>query len=113
MNGGATTDPQEYYGIRNQNGFLFIKLVYNFGGAIAGGFIAAAIARYAPIRHGVALAVLQTAAFGFALTQPQISEWLPLWMWAALMVVTAVGIVSGAGLASRTSTAKLKQKVQQ
>jgi hypothetical protein len=47
------------------------------------------------------LAVIQTAAFGWALANPALRRWTPDWVWACLIVLTAAGIVVGSLLQSR------------
>lgn len=101
VNGGATTDPDTYFRIRNQPAFLAAKLVYNTAAAIVGGFLAAWLARRAAVAHGIVLAVVQTAAFGWALANPAIRRSTPDWMWACLIVLTFAGIVVGSLLQSR------------
>jgi hypothetical protein len=99
VNGGLTTDPEVYSGIRNGRGFLVLKLVYNSAAAVAGGFLAARLARRAPISHGLIVALLQTAAFAWAVSNPDLRRSAPGWLWAALIPLTAAGIMSGAFLA--------------
>lgn len=96
INSEPTTNPDVYYGIRNRGWFLATKLVYNSLAAIGGGFLAAAVAGYAQLKHGLAVAVAQTLAFLWGLTQPAVSRRTPGWMWACLIVLTFAGIVLGA-----------------
>jgi hypothetical protein len=97
------TGPDAYYAIRNRGWFLALKLVYNTAAAIAGGFVAALIAGYALVRHGLALAIIQTMAFAWALSQPEMRQWTPLWMWFALMTLSFGGILLGARLRAARS----------
>ena len=97
LNGGLTTDPEIYFAVRNMGGFLAGKLFYNTAAAIAAGYLTARMAGYAELKHGAVLAVVQTLAFGWALTQPDMARWTPGWMWAALIVLTFAGILVGAG----------------
>lgn len=101
VNRGVTTDPDVYFSVRNRPGFLAAKLVYNTAGAIVGGWLAAWLAGRSPIGHGVALAVVQTAAFGWALANPSLRRSTPDWMWASLIAVTFAGIVAGSLLQRR------------
>lgn len=101
VNGGMTMDPVVYFGTRNRPWFLAIKLVYNTAGAVAGGWLAAWIAGRAPMAHGVALAIVQAAALGYAVTDPAMRQWTPDWMWAALAVVSTLGVLWGARLRQR------------
>ena len=101
INGAPTTEPEAYYAIRNRIWFLAIKLVYNTAAAVAGGFVAALIAGYRQLGHGIALAVIQTLAFAWALTQPEVSRWTPGWMWAGLMLLSFGGILFGARIQAR------------
>lgn len=98
VNGGPTMDSELYYEIRNRPWFLAVKLGYNTAAAVGAGFLAAAIAGRAYVAHGLALGLVQTLAFGWALTQPDLSRWTPGWVWAALIVSTFAGIVLGARL---------------
>ena len=98
VNGGMTMDPVVYFGTRNRPWFLAIKLVYNTASAIAGGWLAAWIAGRSPLAHGIALGVVQAAALGYAVTDPAMRLWTPDWMWAALAVVSTVGVIWGARL---------------
>ncbi len=95
------TDPDIYFQVRNQPAVLAAKLVYNTAAAIAGGWVAAWLARRAPVAHGIALAVIQTAAFGWALANPALRRSNPDWMWACLIVLTFAGTVVGSLLQSR------------
>ena len=101
IRGGPTTEPEAYYAVRNRIWFLGLKLVYNTAAAVAGGFVVALIAGYAQLRHGVALAVIQTLAFAWALTQPDVSRWTPGWMWAGLILLSLGGILFGARIQAR------------
>ena len=106
INGEPTTDPDAYYAVRNRRWFLAVKLLYNTGAAVGGGYLAALIAGYAELKHGIAMAVVQTLAFAWALAQPELSRWTPGWMWAALISLTFAGILVGARLrAERPSAA--------
>jgi hypothetical protein len=96
INGKPTTDPVTYYAIRNRPWFLMLKLLYNTLAAVGAGYLVARIAGYAGLRHAVALAFVQTVAFVWALTQPQMRQWAPDWMWVSLIVLTIAGLVAGA-----------------
>jgi hypothetical protein len=96
VNGEMTTDPDVYYGVRNAAWFLGVKLFYNTVAAVGAGYLCALIARHAELKHGLALAVVQTLAFAWALSRPEMSGWTPGWMWAALIVLTFSGILVGA-----------------
>src|SRR5262245_55741318 len=99
--GAVTTDPVTYFGVRNRPWLLAAKLVYNTAAAVLAGYVTARLARRAPAAHGLALALLQTAAFGWALANVEIRRWTPDWMWVALIVLTFAGIMTGARLQSR------------
>src|SRR5262249_37211489 len=101
VHGGLTTDPVVYFGVRNRPWFLALNLVYNTAAAIFGGFLTARIAGRLGLTHGLILAIVQTVAFLYALAMPDMRQWTPTWMWIALIVVTAAGIVYGARIAKR------------
>ena len=107
MNGEPTTDPDAYYAVRNRGWFLAVKLLYNTGAAVGGGYLAALIAGVAEVRHGIALAAVQTIAFAWALTQPDVSRWTPGWMWVTLIAMTIAGILVGARLGARRNDARM------
>jgi hypothetical protein len=95
VNGEVTTDPDIYYRVRNTPAFLATKVVYNTAAAIVGGWVAAWLARRAPLAHGLVLAIIQTLAFGLALVTPTLRRSTPDWMWVCLIVVTFAGIMTG------------------
>jgi hypothetical protein len=101
VHGGTTTEPETYFSIRNRGWFLALKLAYNTLAAVGAGVVAALIAGYAPLKHGLAVAALQTLAFAWAVTQPEVRQWTPGWMWAALILLSFAGIMAGACLRSR------------
>jgi hypothetical protein len=98
VNGGVTTDPDTYIRVRNGPAFLAAKVVYNTAAAIVGGWVTARLARRAPMAHGLVLAVIQKAAFGWAVANPALRRTTPDWMWACLIVLTFAGIMTGARL---------------
>ena len=98
INGASTTDPEAYYAIRNRPWFLMAKLVYNTAAAVGGGYLAVLLAGRKEVAHGIFMALLQTVAFLFALSQPDIKRWTPVWMWVALIALTFLGILAGARL---------------
>lgn len=101
VNGQPTTDPDRYIAVRNQPVFLAAKLLYNTVAAVGAGFVTARLAPRAGVRHGIAVAIIQTVAFGWAVASPELRRTTPDWMWAALIPLTAAGIVLGALLFER------------
>lgn len=98
INGGITTDPVVYFGIRNRPSFLALKLVYNTAVAVLGGYVAAWILGHSERMAGLALAAVQTLSFGWALLNPDLRQWSPIWLWIALIAVSVFGILQGARL---------------
>jgi len=101
IHGQPITNPEEYYAIRNLPWFLGLKLIYNSLAAIAGGYISALIAGYAKIKHGVALAGIQTLAFIWAIVQPDLGQRLAVWFWMLLIFLSVGGILLGAVFQAR------------
>ena len=97
-NGGMTTDPFEYFQIRNRGWFLALKIVYNTAAAVAAGYLTAWVAGRAPVAHAAVVAVLQLAAFTFAMATPELRETGPGWMWFTLLAATPIGIIAGSWL---------------
>jgi hypothetical protein len=100
-NGGLTTDPYEYFQVRNRGWLLALKMVYNTGAAVAAGYLTAWIAGRAPLAHAAVVAVLQVAAFAFAMATPELRQTGPGWMWFSLLAATPIAIVAGAWLRRR------------
>lgn len=111
VNGAVVTEQEAYFTVRNQPALLAAKVVYNTAAAVIGGYVAAWIARRAPLTHGVTLALVQTVAFGWALTRPELRGTTPDWMWACLIVLTFGGIVAGSTL-QRMRMAKARRPPQ-
>jgi hypothetical protein len=101
VHGEPTTDPEIYSSVRNRPLFLAAKLVYNTLAAVAGGFVAARLAPRAPIHHAIALVIVQTAAFAYAIATPEMRRTTPDPIWVCLFVLTAIGIMGGAHLQRR------------
>lgn len=100
-NGGLPTDPYEYFQVRNRGWFLGLKIAYNTGAAVAAGYFTAWIAGRAPLTHAIVVAVLQLAAFVFAMVTPELRQTGPDWMWYTLLAATPIGILAGAWLRGR------------
>ena len=100
-NGGITTDPYEYFLIRNRSWFLALKVIYNTAAAAIAGYLTAWIAGRAPLSHAAGVAVLQTLAFFYAFTVPELRTTTPDWLWVTLMIATPAGILIGAAIRKR------------
>jgi hypothetical protein len=104
VNGGMTTDPYEYFLIRNRGWFLALKVIYNTAAAAVAGYLTAWIAGRSPLIHAAVVALLQTLAFLYAFTVPELRSTGPAWMWMTLIVATPVAILAGAVIRPRGST---------
>jgi hypothetical protein len=96
--GGMTTDPYEYFLVRNRGWFLALKVIYNTGAATIAGYLTASIAGRAALIHGGVVAALQSLAFGYAFTVPELRATTPDWLWVTMLVATPVAILVGARL---------------
>ena len=96
VNGGIETDPAAYLAVRNQPWFLALKLAYNFGGGLAGGYLAAWLAPREPAAHGFALAILQGMILLWAMSDPELGSTAPVWAWLGVALTTGAGIIGGA-----------------
>lgn len=94
--GEVVSDPTEYFAIRNRPLFLAAKLLYNTAGAALGGMLVVVVAGRRPLLHATLLAGIQTLAFVWALSTPELRSTGPLWMWLALIPLSVGGIVVGA-----------------
>lgn len=97
------TSAADYFALQNQPMVLAAKLGYTAGAALLGGYIAAKVALGREIAHGVAVAVIETAMLTWGFTQGELASYIPAWMRAALMMVTASSVVAGAAIRARAA----------
>jgi hypothetical protein len=78
-------------------GYLVLNVVYSLAAAVAGGWVAARVAGYRPITHGVALAALMFVQSALFLLQPAPSQ--PFLYQVFLTIVPPLAAIGGAALA--------------
>jgi hypothetical protein len=88
-------NPTPYFLARNQTPVLVAKHFYNFIAGFVAGYTTAKIAGYKEQLHAYIVIGLQVLAILFAITQPEISKWLPLSLWASVTLLTILGVVLG------------------
>jgi hypothetical protein len=88
-------NPAPYFNARNQPLILGLKHVYNFASGFAGGYAAARIAGYKESVHGWVLMSVQALAILWAVTQPDMAQWMPLWAWGTVAIATVGGVFFG------------------
>ena len=98
-------DPTVYFAVRNRPGIAVVVLTCRAALGFLGGIVAARIAGYAPLLHGVALAFVQTLPALWLLGQAADSARYPSWLTiaTALLVASASvagGFVQGRGISS-------------
>lgn len=97
--GQWTTDPSEYFAVRNRSYMLAAKLVSQSAATIAAGYLAALVAgRGREMACGLVAGVIQSAMFLVALATPELRQTTPDWVWFALIPVTLAGFYFGARL---------------
>ena len=101
INGSVTTDVEAYFKIRNYTPVLAAKFLYNTFAAMAGGYLAALIARRAMIWHGGILAAVQAAGLVYGMTSPELAHTTPFWVWVGLLLTMPPVILFGAWLRKR------------
>ena len=94
--GGPIMDMEGYFGIRNRPGILAAKLVYNTLAAVLGGYMTAKIAGVREMTHAAVAALAQTAALIWGFTLGEYAPYTPVWMRAALIVLTGPAMMGGA-----------------
>jgi hypothetical protein len=99
--GGAITDMQGYFAVRNQPGILIAKLGYNSVGGVLGGYLTAKVAGRQEMRHGWAAAILQTAGLVWGFTGGEFAAFTPVWMRIALVLLTGPAMLVGASIRAR------------
>lgn len=105
LQGGAVTDPDAYFEVRNRPLVLGLKLVYNTLAAGVGGYLAAWIGGRAHLAHGAALAVVQLVLFVWGMTASEYAGTTPAWAWITLCVTMSAAIVLGARLRAARAAA--------
>jgi putative membrane protein (TIGR04086 family) len=78
-------------------GYLVINVVYSLAAAVAGGWVAARLAGYRPVAHGVALALLMLVLSALSLLHPAPSQ--PFFYQLFLTIVPPLAAIGGATLA--------------
>ncbi len=81
-------------------GYLAINLVYSYAAAVLGGWVAAKVAGYRLLEHGIALGLLMLIGGLLFLIHPP--EGQPLWYGWVLTLASPPLAVLGAALARRT-----------
>jgi len=77
--------------------YLVLNVLYSLAAAVAGGWVAARVAGYRPLAHGVALALLIFALSALSLLHPAPSQ--PFLYQVFLTLVPPLAAVGGAALA--------------
>lgn len=98
LHGGAVTDPDVYWKVRNRTPVLGLKLVYNTLAAGVGGYLVAWIAGHRHLAHGAALAIVQLVLFVWGMTASEYAGTTPAWVWITLCVTMSASILLGARL---------------
>ena len=99
--GGAITDMQGYFAVRNQPGILIAKLGYNSVGGVLGGYLTAKVSGRQEMQHAWAAAILQTAGLVWGFTGGEFAAFTPVWMRIALVLLTGPAMLVGASIRAR------------
>lgn len=101
--GGTVADMAGYFAVRNRPAMLGAKLVYNSLAALLGGYMTAKVAGTREILHAGAAALLQTAALIWGFTAGEYAGFTPVWMRAALLLLTGPAMIAGAAIRARAA----------
>jgi len=101
--GGAITDLEGYFAVRNQSVMLAAKLVYNSLAAVLGGYMIAKVAGSREMLHGAIGALVQTVALVWGFTAGEYAAFTPVWMRVALVALTGPAMLAGAGVRARAA----------
>ncbi|MBI4888723.1 MAG: hypothetical protein HY824_16615 [Acidobacteria bacterium] len=99
--GGTVADMAGYFQVRNRPAILAAKLVYNTLAGVLGGYMTAKVAGARELRHGVVVAVVQTAALIWGFTAGEYAAFTPAWMRVALLLLTGPAMVAGASVRAK------------
>lgn len=101
--GGPVADTASLFAVRNRPAVLGGTLASNALVALLAGYLTARIAGHRELLHGGATALVVTAALARGVTVGAGAELTPLWMRAALVVVTGPAIMAGALVRARAA----------
>jgi hypothetical protein len=101
--GGALTDIQAYFAVRNQPVMLAAKLVYNGLAAVLGGYMIAKVAGSHEMLHAAGGALVQTVALVWGFTAGEYAAFTPVWMRVALVALTGPAMLAGASVRARAA----------
>ena len=99
--GGTIADMAGYFQVRNRPAILAAKLVYNTLAGVLGGYMAAKVAGTREMLHGGVAALVQTAALVWGFMAGEFAAFTPVWMRAALVLLTGPAMVAGASVRAR------------
>lgn len=92
------TDAASYLAVRNRPLVLGVTLVTHVFAASLAGYMIAKIAVAHEMRHAMAAAALQTAAYVWAFTMSENMLLPPVWTRVAFLAVTAPALLAGASI---------------
>jgi hypothetical protein len=85
-------------------GYLVINVVYSLAAAVAGGWVAARVAGYRPLAHGVALALLMFVQGGLFLLHPAASQ--PFLYQVFLVIFPPLAAIGGSALVRASASSE-------
>ena len=80
-------------------GYIFVNLGYSFAAAMAGGYVAAWVAKENPLIHALALALIVLLLAGLSALQQRGMQ--PIWYQLLLVAITPLGVTLGGMLRLR------------
>ncbi|OFW35152.1 MAG: hypothetical protein A3F70_10605 [Acidobacteria bacterium RIFCSPLOWO2_12_FULL_67_14] len=103
--GGPMADMTAYFAVRNRPAILAAKLAYTPLAAVLGGYMTAKVAAGRELPHAVVAATVQTMALIWGVTAGAYAPFTPVWMRAALVLLTGPGMVAGGAIRARAAAA--------
>lgn len=100
---GPVNDLNAYFAVRNQPLGLAAKLTYTPFIAILAGYTTAKIAGRHEIAHTAGAAALLVSELGYGFTKGPFASMTPVWMRAALLVLTPAAIALGGFVRARAA----------
>ncbi|MGE0593983.1 MAG: hypothetical protein AB7G23_15815 [Vicinamibacterales bacterium] len=99
--GAPIPDVAAYYAQLNQPFMLAARPLYTMVAGILAGYIAAKVAGYEELRHGIITGGVQTLSFVYGFTAGEFAAFTPLWLRVTLVLVTGPSMVVGALVRAR------------
>lgn len=96
-----SNNQSEYFNIRNQTWILVLKAAYTFLSALLAGWLGSKITKYLQNSFFITVAILQGAAFLYAMLFSEFKDTLSTYYWLILLTLVLSGVYLGSSILKR------------